>query len=268
MAVAKAIIERCAHGVFAKLVQRQDTGEWDFDLFRGDSKIGMVEVTQAADQGRRRDIAHIDDQDITCAELRHSWFITPRPRPLTDKKKRGGLPPINKIRQDLCSSLVELEKEGCFKFSADRFQRSATAKRLVEKLGIDYGVCFPDSPATGMVHLTYPSDDPAHRDPEYVLCAVQREMEKSDNCRKLRSGRDNNLAERHFFVMIDEISCWQPWYAMNNCPPPATGFQFDNDATHLWVAATNHGRSTDWIVWSTMPAGSWQHHEIKLNPDE
>ena len=113
--------------------------------------------------------------------------------------------PINRIGNDVCSLLVELEKEGCVQFSAYFTSSSATVRRLVEDLGIDCGVCSSEATGVATVRMWYPSDDGAYQDPKYVLCAVRHEMEKPDNRKKLTSA----LAERHFFVMID-ATYWQP----------------------------------------------------------
>jgi hypothetical protein len=257
-AVAKSIIEKCVPGVVAKFVQRQSHGEHDFDLFREDSKIGHMEVTRAMERGRQRDIAHINNLNVICPDLRYTWHIVPWPRPLIEKgEKVPRLPPIDKIGQDICSLLVKLENEGCLEFSADYYLRSATARRLVEELGIASGSCDSDSTGAGTVCMWYPRDDAAYQDPKYVLCAAQHEMEKPDNRKKLTGA----LAERHLFVMIDTMY-YQPWYVINNCPPPNTSFQFDNDATHLWVAAWTP--PDDWIVWSTTPNSSWRRDQVNL----
>lgn len=247
-----------------QVVQHDDgsaDGMHDLDLFKGQRRIGAIEVTAAADSepialwnlmnGR-------GDRWIE-PDLQGAWVITLRP----DAR-------ANKVRMELPGVLSELEQLGVTRVEGSHGRDHALSVRLAD-LGVasaeQYDTNFP-----GSIYITVdldmersggfveePTDAVAHWVGEFL-----RGTELADVRRKLDRSHAN---ERHAFLILPGFARapFSVSYPLlrDGAPSPTEAPNLPPEITHVWVVSTwSTGSGFRWS-----PASGWSTFAKLIDDD-
>jgi hypothetical protein len=98
-----------------------------------------------------------------------------------------------------------------------------------------------------------PSGEGGFALPKRVEQAIEAEMSKEDNRRKLAA---SGASERHLFVYVDSRN-YMPWCALVNAQPPEQPPSLPEEITNVW-AATETGLLDEFVLWCSAKNQRWR----------
>jgi hypothetical protein len=250
--IAKLLIERVFPEAYAEPVVVQSHGEWDLDVYSGETAFPM-EVTQAT-SGRSESLygAIVGADGQGCAvprsQARGSWAVTV-----------SRLTNVRKVRKRLDQLLAALETTGLTMFDVrdPEMADKPEVRALWEELRITDG--FSNSDWQVPNHELMAPIDSAMLASDQVVSAVQREVDKEDNLKKLAR---SNAPERHLFVHIAYHS-YPAYEAMRTSGLPMRGLHLPSEITHVWVARA-FGEA-EYLLWAFDSRGWRSYGRIALS---
>jgi hypothetical protein len=248
--ISKRIIEMVRPDCEMKHRADQSNGEYDFDLFRGQSGVAAVEVTMSTNALKRRTRARIsENQFIDAIVCKKGWLINPI---------EGS--DIRKIRANADAYLGAIESTGTEQFFAyTDAAESPAVYRILCDLGIEAGSVIKWKPPVNH-SINFPGDGGTVE--KRVLIAILLEANKPDNKKKLaKAGLD---LERHLFVYIDPTN-YLPWKVLIDTSTIDAIATLPTEMTHIW-AATETRSANEFAVWAAQNGHRWQTTRIILSP--
>ncbi len=249
--VAKDVIEAVLQGTTMQFRPDQGDGSHDFNLLRGTTVFGAVEVTSAADQPRKSLIASMADgrkggYDVPAAKCRSSWLVELLP----DAS-------VNRVRRDIDEYLAAVESDRLTGFTESDVSRYPSVERVVRELRVDSAWPWP-SRHPRVIRINPPTDS-GWLDSGDVRTAVETEALKDDNRRKLAK---SGAAERHLFVYLDPTSSAARVALVNNRVPNGAP-AIPEEVTHVW-AATESGEPNEFVVVRAERLGGWELLRVRV----
>jgi hypothetical protein len=168
---------------------------------------------------------------------------------------------IRNVRERLDEMLAALESTGLRMFDVRDYRGDAphAVDALWNELRVTDGFCNPEWELAE--HMLMSPPDSAMLSSDQVVSAVQQEVVKVDNRRKL--GR-SDAAQRHLFVHIAYRS-YPAHEAMRACGLPTKALILPPEVTHVWVARAFS--DAELLLWSFDAKGWRSHGRITIGSD-
>jgi len=233
-------------------VEVQSRGEHDFDIVDQEgSSVGLMEATAAIHENSMRAIAgERRHGSILETNLKNGWLLMAHN---PDSRRFHELvPTLLRVLEE--SRLTSLDPQT--RLSNDH-EVAKAAERLSE-LGIESGGPGMRPGVVGWMSSRGEDSEAYVIGPSCVVNAIEEELNKPDNLRKLASDPAAPDLERHFFVEVDRATMPAAGASLVETTPPDQPMSLSNRATHVWAATR---RPPNVVVWRC-DGRRWEHWDL------